>query len=147
MGCSQSGSSVHGILQATILEWIAISFPGDVSDPGIKSRSPAMQVDSLPLSHQVSPLSLISTTKYLFAFLFAHTELHSQVWDLGWVMWRPDPVECVNQVPAWAFLIQMASASRHHNSKKPCSFFHPQLRRNTLHLRCELLPVHLKGEE
>ena len=26
MDCSQSGSSVHGILQARILEWVAISF-------------------------------------------------------------------------------------------------------------------------
>ena len=26
MDCSQTGSSVHGILQATILEWVAISF-------------------------------------------------------------------------------------------------------------------------
>ena len=27
MDCSQPGSSVHGILQAKILEWVAISFP------------------------------------------------------------------------------------------------------------------------
>ena len=26
MGCSLAGSSVHGILQARILEWVAISF-------------------------------------------------------------------------------------------------------------------------
>ena len=26
MDCSPSGSSVHGILQATLLEWVAISF-------------------------------------------------------------------------------------------------------------------------
>ena len=45
--CSPSGSSVHGILQARILEW--------VSDPGIKSASPALEVHSLPLSHQGSP--------------------------------------------------------------------------------------------
>ena len=28
MDCSLSGSSVHGILQARILEWVAISNPG-----------------------------------------------------------------------------------------------------------------------
>ena len=27
MDCSPPGSSVHGILQARILEWVAISFP------------------------------------------------------------------------------------------------------------------------
>ena len=36
--CSSAGSSVHGILQARILEWVAIS-PGDLPDPGIKPIS------------------------------------------------------------------------------------------------------------
>ena len=33
MGCSPSGSSVHGILQARILEWVAISFSWGSSQP------------------------------------------------------------------------------------------------------------------
>ena len=33
MGCSLPGSSVHGILQARILEWVAISFPRGSSWP------------------------------------------------------------------------------------------------------------------
>ena len=41
-------SSVHGILQARILEWIAISFSRDLPDPGIEPRSPAVQADALP---------------------------------------------------------------------------------------------------
>ena len=44
------GSSVHGILQARILEWVAISFSMEFPDPGIKPRSPALQADSLPSS-------------------------------------------------------------------------------------------------
>ena len=40
MDCSPPGSSVHGILQARILEWIAIQDSGDLSDPGIKYSSP-----------------------------------------------------------------------------------------------------------
>ena len=55
MDCSPPGSSVHGILQARILEWVAISSPGDFPNPGIEPESPALQVDSLPLSHQGSP--------------------------------------------------------------------------------------------
>ena len=35
---SPPGSSVHGILQARILEWVAMPPPGDLSDPGIKPR-------------------------------------------------------------------------------------------------------------
>ena len=45
--CSSPGSSVHGILQARILEWVAISFPGDLPDPGIEPRSLTLQADSL----------------------------------------------------------------------------------------------------
>ena len=36
MDCSPPGSSVHGISQARILEWPAISPPGDLPDPRIE---------------------------------------------------------------------------------------------------------------
>ena len=37
MDCNLPGSSVHRILQARILEWVATSsLPGDLPDPGIK---------------------------------------------------------------------------------------------------------------
>ena len=39
--------SVHEILQTRILEWVAIPPPGDLPNPGIKPRSPALQADSL----------------------------------------------------------------------------------------------------
>ena len=48
---SLPGSSVHGISQARILEWVAMPSCRGSSQP----RSPALQVDSLPLSHQGSP--------------------------------------------------------------------------------------------
>ena len=51
MDCNQPGSSVHGILQARILEWVAMPFsrdpPGDLSNPGIKPRSPTLQAGSV----------------------------------------------------------------------------------------------------
>ena len=34
--CSPPGSSVQGISQARMLEWVAISFSKDLPDPGIK---------------------------------------------------------------------------------------------------------------
>ena len=42
------GSSDHGILQARILEWVAIPFSRDLPDPGIEPGSPALQANSLP---------------------------------------------------------------------------------------------------
>ena len=47
MDCSLPGSSVHGILQARILEWVTIPFYRGSSDPGIEPRSPELQADSL----------------------------------------------------------------------------------------------------
>ena len=47
MDCSLPGPSVHGILQARILEWVPCPSPGDLPDPGIKLGSPALQADSL----------------------------------------------------------------------------------------------------
>ena len=39
MGCSLPGSSAHGILQAKILEWVAIPFSRDLPNPGIEPGS------------------------------------------------------------------------------------------------------------
>ena len=44
---SPPSSCVHGILQARILEWVAMSFSSDLPDPRIEPGSPALQVDSL----------------------------------------------------------------------------------------------------
>ena len=52
MDCGLPGSSAHGILQAGILEWVAIPSPGGLLGPGIEPRSPTLQADSLLLSSQ-----------------------------------------------------------------------------------------------
>ena len=58
MDGSLSGSFVHGILQARILEWVAIPFSrGDLPDPGMELRSPALQADSLLSEPPGKPLS------------------------------------------------------------------------------------------
>ena len=52
MDCSLPGSSVHGILQAGVLEWVAISSSGDLPDPGIEPRSTSLKADSIPSEPQ-----------------------------------------------------------------------------------------------
>ena len=56
MDCSLPGSSVHGILQARILKWVAtgVGSPGDLPNPGIKLGSPALPADFYQLSYQGS---------------------------------------------------------------------------------------------
>ena len=43
--CNPPDSSVHGISQARILEWVAISYSRALPDPGIEPTSPAWQVE------------------------------------------------------------------------------------------------------
>ena len=50
MNCSPAGSSVRGILQVRILEWVVISFSRDLPNQGIEPESPALQTESSPLS-------------------------------------------------------------------------------------------------
>ena len=47
MDCSLPGSSVHGIFQTRVLEWVAITSPGDLPDLGIEPGSPTLQTDTL----------------------------------------------------------------------------------------------------
>ena len=53
--CDPKDYTVHGILQARILELLFPSSPGDLPNPGIKHRSPALWVDSLPAEPQGKP--------------------------------------------------------------------------------------------
>ena len=56
MDCSPLDVSVHGILLVRILEWVAMPSSRNLPNPGIKPTSPALEADSLPLSHQGSPI-------------------------------------------------------------------------------------------
>ena len=47
--------TVHGILHVRILEWAAFPFSRGLPNPGIKLRSPVLQVDSLPAEPQGKP--------------------------------------------------------------------------------------------
>ena len=65
MDCSLPGSSIHGILQARILEWVAIPFSRGLPDPAMELASPALQADSLPLSHLGSPWLFFLPDSYM----------------------------------------------------------------------------------
>ena len=54
MDCNLPGSSVHGILQARILEWVAMPSSRGSSWPRNQTRSPTLQADSLLFAHKRS---------------------------------------------------------------------------------------------
>ena len=62
----QPGSSIHGILQARVLEWVAISFPGDLPHPGIEPGSPTLQADALPSEPPGKSIISASTHKKVY---------------------------------------------------------------------------------
>ena len=72
MDCSPPGSSVHEIFQARILEGLPFPSPGDLPNPGIEPRSPALQANSLATELQGKPihgLRHVETSQVLVAQL------------------------------------------------------------------------------
>ena len=57
--CSSPGSSVHGILQARILEWVAITFSGELPDKGSNPALLHCRQILYHLRHQGNPRLLI----------------------------------------------------------------------------------------
>jgi len=68
MACSLPGSSVYGILQARILEWVPFSFPGDLPDPGIEPGALSLQADSLPSEPPGKSCPIATTQQALSIF-------------------------------------------------------------------------------
>ena len=84
MDCSLPGSSVHWISQARILEWVASPSPGDLPDPVIEPRFPALQTDSLPSEPPGKPIFICMLDKWYhtihiivqFTLLFQHISVY-----------------------------------------------------------------------
>ena len=68
------GSSVHGILQARILEWVAIPFSRGCSQPGIEPRSSTLWVASLPSEPPGKPKNTGVGSLSLFQGIFPTQE-------------------------------------------------------------------------
>ena len=66
---SPPGASVCGILQARILEWIAMPFFRGLPDAGIKPRSLALQANSLP-SEPCPRYYLLQDNRYCWSLLW-----------------------------------------------------------------------------
>jgi len=52
MDYSPPGSSVHGFLRQEYWSGLSHPSPRDLPDPGIEPAAPALQADSLPVSHR-----------------------------------------------------------------------------------------------
>ena len=103
MDCSPPGSSVHGILQARILEWVAIRF----------FRGSSWPRDRTQVSHIAGRYFIIWATWEAHGFVFTLFYFCSSCWGhmltFWWIafmipMWNlPAFGVCMNSVVLWAF--------------------------------------------
>ena len=87
MDCGPPGSSVHGISQARILEWMAISFSRGSSRP--RDGTHVFWQDYLPLSHQGSYVIRNGRERYKFKIcpMMCYTQLTIQFLQIGFNGW------------------------------------------------------------
>ena len=65
-----------GILQARILEWVALPSSRDLPNPGIEPRSPSLQVDSLPAEGSPYVCMCICVCVYIFTYIYQKIYVH-----------------------------------------------------------------------
>ena len=80
-------SSVHRIIQARILEWIAVPFSRDLSHPGIEPRSPTLQVDSLLTEPQGKPKNIGLCSLFLLQQIFLTQKLNCLL-HCRWILYQ-----------------------------------------------------------
>ena len=64
------------ILQARILEWVAMPSPGDLSNPGIEPKSHTLNTDPLPAEPPGKPKNTGMGNLVLFQWVFQTQELN-----------------------------------------------------------------------
>ena len=72
-------SSVQGILQARILEWVAISFSRGSSRPRIKPRSPALEANALTSEPPGKPQLSLKNRSCPFSVMIDHMFRNNKV--------------------------------------------------------------------
>ena len=85
--CDLMDYTVHGILQARILEWVAFPFSGDLSNPGIELRSLALWADSLPSEPQGKPKDAGVGSLSLLQWIVPTEESSQALQHCRWVLY------------------------------------------------------------
>ena len=86
--CNPMDYTVHGILQARILEWVVVPFSRGSSQPRFEPRSPALQADSLPAEPQGKPKNTGVGSLSLLQGIFPTQELNQGLLDCRWILYQ-----------------------------------------------------------
>ena len=76
MDCSPPGSSVHGILQARILEWVAIPFSRGISQPR----------DQIRVSRTAGRFFANRATREALLHLYINVQLHIIIYNITYLV-------------------------------------------------------------
>ena len=77
-----------GILQARILEWVAMPSSRVLPNPAIESRSPTLQVDSLPSELPGKPMNTREGSLSLLQGIFLSWELNWSLLHCRWILYQ-----------------------------------------------------------
>ena len=88
MDCNLPGSSVQEILQARILERVAMPPPGDLPNLGIEPRSPALQTDSLSSEPPGKPKNTGMGSLSLLQGIFLTQESNWGLLHCRWIFYQ-----------------------------------------------------------
>ena len=80
--------TVHGILQARILEWVAFPFSRGSSQPRIEPRSPTLQAASLLAEPQKKSKNSGVGSLPLLQWIFTTQELNRGLLRCRWILYQ-----------------------------------------------------------
>ena len=86
--CDPMDLTVHGIIQARILEWVAFPFSRDLPNPWIEPRSPALQADYLPAEPQGKPKNTRVGSLSLLPWIFPTQESNQGLLHCWWILYQ-----------------------------------------------------------
>ena len=83
--CSQLGSSAHGISQASMLKWVAISYSRGLPDPGIELESSTLTGKFFTTESPGKPPTLIKGLLHLKLEKAMAIHSSNPAWEIPWM--------------------------------------------------------------
>ena len=97
--CDSMGYTVHGILQARILEWVAFPFSSRSSQPRVWTQTfPSLQADSLPAESQEKPKNTGVGSLSLLQQIFPTQESSLGLLHCRWIIYQ---LSCQGRPMTW----------------------------------------------
>ena len=113
--CDPMDYTVHEILQARILEWVAFLFSRSFSQPRDRPRFPALQADSLPAEPQGKPKNTGEGSLSLLQWIFLTQELNRGLPHCRQILYQlsyqGSPYGCLElDIRRWEFNTSLSNA-------------------------------------